>query len=104
MRIDHAKLASHVYESTHSRLRLDAKVEELGKGTYASWFWIQIEDRDKNAYLDYFLTSDEALHLACTIITHYAGNLSKQGDIDHLKAWAQAVLEKLEDRKEGGSP
>jgi hypothetical protein len=101
MRFDHAKLKSFVYESPHSRLRLDVKIEELGQGSLLSWFWIQIEDRDKNAYLEYFLPSEEALHLACTIIQNYAGNLSKTGDIDHLKAWAQAIIEKIEDGKRG---
>jgi len=101
MRLDHALLKSHVYENPRTRLRLDAKVEELGKGANASWFWIQIEDRDKNAYLDHFLTSAEALHLACTVILEYRGNLEGTAELERLKENARAIIEKLEGGERG---
>jgi hypothetical protein len=104
MKVDHTSLKTHVYESSRTRLRLDVEERATPKGVEYTWYWIQVEDRDRGRFLDHFLSNEEALHLACTIITHYAGTLSKSGDIDHLKAWAQAILEKLEKEKEGGNP
>ena len=104
MRIDHSILKSHVYEGSRSRLRLDVEEKSTPKGVEYAWYWIQVEDRDRGRFLDHFLSSEEALHLACTIIMHYAGNLSKSGDIDHIKAWAKTILETLEKQKEGDNP
>lgn len=104
MRIDHVMVKCHVYESARSRLRLDVQERSTPKGVEYTWYWIQVEDRDRGRFLDHFLSSREALHLACTIIVHYAGYLSIPGDLDNVKAWAKTILEELEKQKEGGDP
>jgi len=96
MRLDHAKLVSHVYENPNTRLRLDVKVEEIGQNKPVTWYWIQIEERSRGRFLDHFLDWNQALHLACTIILEYRGDLEKADEFDHLKEWAKALVEKLE--------
>jgi hypothetical protein len=101
MKLSCALLKSYIYESPSTRLRLDVKEETIGSGRRAAWYWVQIEERNRGRYLDHFLTPDEAIHLACTMIISYRGDLEKLVEVEHLKAYAQALIEKLEGSEEG---